>query len=390
MEEPSLKSSVPAPAAAPAPITQRLVALDALRGFDMLIILGVEELAAALAKAHEAPWTRFLGRQLEHAEWEGFRFLDLVFPLFVFVSGVSLVYSAEKSIETRGRASTIGKFLIRGVILYALGLLYYHGVANGWGEVRWVGVIQRIAVCGTVAGVLYCLAPARWRKGLLLGVLIGCLAGYWAVMTFLGGSEGVHSGGDRFAEGPQHNFANWVDQMYLPGKKWDGTHDPEGLLSTIPAIGTCLIGVLCGMYLKRNQASLTAKSFMLVLVGAALAGLGWAWSLQFPVIKKLWTSSYVLVAGGYSMALLGAFVYVIEVWGWRWWARPLVWVGMNAIVLYMARHFVDMEGLSKAILGGPVADAVKPYGEVVIAAGVIALNLLLAWFLYTRKIFLRV
>lgn len=378
----------------PAPSAPRLVALDALRGFDMLIILGVEELAAALVKAHEAPWTRFFARQLEHAEWEGFRFLDLVFPLFIFVSGVSLVYSAEKSIEVRGRVATAGKFLIRGVILYALGLIYYHGVANGWEQVRWVGVIQRIAVCGTVAGVLYCLAPARWRIGMIWGVLIGCLVGYWAVMTFLSGSGGVHVTGadavNKFAEGPEHNFANWVDQMYLPGKKWDKTHDPEGLLSTIPAIGTCLIGVLCGMYLKRNQASLTAKSLMLVLLGAAVAGLGWAWSLQFPVIKKLWTSSYVLVAGAYSMALLGAFVYVIEVLGWKWWAKPLVWVGMNAIVLYMARHFVDMEGLSNAVLGGPVSEAVAPYGAVVVAGGVIVLNLLLAWFLYSRKIFLRV
>lgn len=370
----------------------RLVSLDALRGFDMFIILGVEELAAALAKAHDAPWTRFLHHHLDHAPWEGFHFLDLIFPLFLFVSGVSLVYSADRSIEMRGVAATIGKFLIRGVILYALGLIYYGGLSKGWDEVRWVGVIQRIAVCGMVAGVLYCVTPAKARFGVFVGVLVGVLAGYWAVMTFLPGSSGVLR---EFAEGPEHNYANWIDLQYLPGKRWDKTHDPEGLLSTIPALGTCVLGALCGMYLKKNAASLGAKAFMLVLVGAVVAGLGWAWGLVppgagFPIIKKLWTSSYVLVAGGYSMMLLGVFVWTIDVRGWRWWAWPFVWVGMNAITLYMCRHLLDLDGVAAAMVGGPVSQAITPYGPVLVAGMVLALNTLLAWFMYSRKIFLRV
>lgn len=361
----------------------RLLSLDALRGFDMFIILGVEELAGALVKAHPAGWTRFFGEQLDHAAWEGFRFLDLIFPLFVFVSGVSLVYSADKSLERRGTAGTIWKFVTRGVLLVLLGVLYYQGLAKGWGEVRWVGVLQRIAVCGTVAGVLYCVLGWRAR----VGVFIGLLVGYWAVMSRIPGSGGVV--GD-FAEGPEHNLANWIDFKYLPGKKWDKTHDPEGLLSTVPAVATCLLGVFCGEYLKLGAASGAKKAGTLIALGVVLAGLGWLWGVQFPVIKKLWTSSYVLVAGGYSMMLLGAFYHVIDVKQVRWWAMPWVWIGMNAITLYMCRHFLKMEELAEALVGGPVAEGVAPYGAVLAAGVVLLLNFGLAWVLYSRRVFLRV
>lgn len=366
----------------------RLLSLDALRGFDMFIILGVEELAGALVKAHPAPWTRVFAEQLDHAAWEGFHFLDLIFPLFVFVSGVSLVYSADASLARRGRAGTIAKFVTRGALLMLLGVLYYGGVSKGWGEVRWVGVLQRIAVCGTVAGVLYCLLGSRVR----VGVFVGLLAGYWAVMSFIPGSAGVR--GD-FAEGPEHNLANWIDYAYLPGKKWDKTHDPEGLLSTIPAVATCLLGVFCGEYLKRGAGNGARKAAVLIGLGAVLAGLGWLWSLGgagvgFPVIKKLWTSSYVLVAGGYSMMLLGAFYYVIDVKQVRWWAGPSVWIGMNAITLYMCRHLVRWDDLSHALVGGPIAETVAPYGAVLAAGVVLLLNVGLAWVLYSRKVFLRV
>jgi predicted acyltransferase len=349
----------------------------------MFIILGVEELAGALGKAHPAGWTRVFAEQLDHAAWEGFHFLDLIFPLFVFLSGVSLVFSADKSIERRGRAATMGKFISRGVLLTLLGVIYYGGISHGWGEVRWVGVLQRIAFCSMMGGLLYCTLGWRARAG----VAIGLLAGYWAVLSFIPGSGGVR--GD-FAEGPEHNLANWVDFVYLPGKKWDKTHDPEGILSTIPAVASCLLGVFCGEYLKKHPAPGGRKAAVLIGLGALLAALGWAWGLQFPVIKKLWTSSYVLVAGGYSMMLLGAFYGLIDVKGWRWWAWAWVWIGGNAILLYMGRHLVRWEALSESLVGGPVSDAAAPWGPVIVPAVALLLNVLLARFLYKRGVFLRI
>ena len=158
----------------------------------------------------------------------------------------------------------------------------------------------------------------------------------------------------------------------------------------MPAVATCLLGVFCGEYLKRGAASGAKKAGTLIVLGVVLAGLGWLWGMQFPVIKKLWTSSYVLVAGGYSMMLLGAFYSVIDVKQVRWWAMPWVWIGMNAITLYMCRHFLKMEELAEALVGGPVAEGVAPYGAVLAAGVVLLLNFGLAWVLYSRKVFLRV
>ncbi len=372
-------ASMPLPEPA---LQKRLVSLDALRGFDMFWILGMEEVAGAIGHASDHPIPQFFATQLSHVEWQGFRFLDLVFPLFVFVSGVSLVFSLSKSLESSGRAATIRKLVLRFLVLYTLGLIFYGGIAKGLDDVRFVGVLQRIAIAGLFAGLIFCFTGTRGR-------IISCaslLLGYWALMCFVPVPGGV--AGD-FAEGPQHNWANWIDLHYLPGRKWDKTHDPEGMLSMIPAIATCLLGVLAGGYLRNAKADPTRKAATLILAGIVVAAAGWAWGMHFPVIKKLWTSSYVLVAGGYSLVLLGAFYWVIDVRGWRAWATPFVWIGMNAITLYMLRDLLKSEDLSKALVGGPVAASLGVWGEALLACVFTAINLTLAWFLFSRKIFLK-
>ena len=159
--------------------------------------------------------------------------------------------------------------------------------------------------------------------------------GYWLLMAFVP-VPGVGRGS--FAEG--RNLANYVDQHYLGGYKWDGDHDPEGLLSTLPAIATCLLGVLAGVVLQGRDRGAVRTLLILFAGGAALAGLGYAWGftsspVRFPVIKKIWTSSYVLLTGGYASIILGLFYLVIDVWGLRFWAAPFVWIGTNAITIYM-------------------------------------------------------
>jgi predicted acyltransferase len=243
-----------------------------------------------------------------------------------------------------------------------------------------LGVLQRIALCYLFAGLLFCYLKPK----ALIGACAGLLVGYWALMSYV--PVPGHGAGN-FAEGA--NLANYIDQQYLPLRKHDGDHDPEGLLSTIPAIASCLLGVFAGMVLQNPALHDRKKVLRLVTVGLACLAVGWVWHLNFPVIKKLWTSSFVLVAGGYSYLLLAAFYQIIDVWKIRKWAIPFVWIGVNPITIYFGGHFIDFEAMAKLFVGGPIGEAFGRYGELVLAVATIGFGLWFLRFLYERKIFLR-
>jgi predicted acyltransferase len=366
---------------ASAPVTQRLLSLDALRGFDMFWIVGAEELVHGLQQITENGPVGLLVDQLQHKAWAGFHFEDLIFPLFVFIVGVSLVFSLTKTLEQSGRRAALLRILRRSAVLYLLGVLYYGGFSTPFEKIRLLGVLQRIALCYFFASLLFCYLKPK----ALAGVCAGLLLGYWALMSFVPVPE--HGAGN-FAEGA--NLANYVDQQFLPLRKWDGDHDPEGLLSTLPAIASCLLGVFAGLLLKNTAVPDRKKVGYLIGAGLACLAVGWLWHLNFPVIKKIWTSSFVLVAGGYSCLLLAAFYQVIDVWKFRKWATPFVWIGVNPITIYFGRHFIDFEALAKLFVGGPINSYLGSYGDLVLAVTTLAFGLLFLRFLYQRKIFLRV
>lgn len=368
-------------AAAAAPVTQRLLSLDALRGFDMFWIVGAEELIRGLEKIADTGPTRLLSDQLRHKAWAGFHFEDLIFPLFVFIIGVSLVFSLSKTIEKSGRRGAILRILRRSALLYLLGILYYGGLSTPVENIRLLGVLQRLALCYLFASLLFCYLKPK----ALAGVCAGLLLGYWALLSFV--PVPGHGAGD-FAEGA--NLANYVDQQFLPLRKWDGDHDPEGLLSTLPAIASCLLGVFAGLLLKSTAVPDRKKVGYLVAAGLACLAAGWLWHLNFPVIKKIWTSSFVLVAGGYSCLLLAAFYQVIDVWKFQRWAMPFVWIGVNPITIYLGGRFIDFEAMAKLFVGGEVNKQFGRYGELVLALTTVAFGLWFLRFLYQRKIFLRV
>jgi predicted acyltransferase len=386
-----VNETAPAPAVTPAK-PPRVVSVDALRGFDMFWILGGDSLAAALqemSKGKEgalAAFGNFAGNQLEHVEWAGFRFYDMIFPLFVFIVGVSLVFSLTRLVEQEGKAAAHRRVLRRFVLLFVLALIYSGGMSKLWPDIRLLGVLNRIALCYLFASLLF--LNLRWRG--LVAACVTLLVGYWALMMFVpvpGFGAGVIE--------PGQNLSNWIDANYLPGKRWDGTWDPEGLLSTLPAIATCLLGVLSGLWLRRPCDCPRHKSLWLVSAGVIMVLLGYIWGFQFPVVKKIWTSSFVLVAGGYSVLLLGVFHQVIDVWGKQKWAVPFIWIGANAIVLYFADSIVGFEKLAHRLVGGNVAkffnELLTPGTGHLLAAGVgLLLAVALAGFLYRRKIFLRV
>ena len=288
----------------------------------------------------------------------------------------------------------------RALILYGLGLIFYGGISHHWSDIRLLGVLQRIALCYLFASLLFLNLRVR---GLVVA-LVMLLVGYWALMTFVP-VPGIGAGS--FA--PDANLANWIDAHYLPGWKWDITRDPEGLLSTLPAIGTCLLGVLAGLLLTDPRLQGRQKSLLLIAAGLPLVVAGYLWGLQFPIVKVLWTSSFVLVAGGYSLMLLGVWHQIIDVWGFRRWATAFIWLGANAITLYFINNVTTdqfamrfagstvstFELFATRFVGGDFAAmldrVITPnMGIFVVRVLGLVFAILLASFLYRRKIFLRV
>ena len=366
------------------PPSSRLLALDALRGFDMMWIVGADALGGALAKLHGGAPARLAAEQLDHVPWAGLHAYDVIFPLFVFLVGVAIPFSLDKYIAAGDRGKAVGRIARRTVLLYLLGIFYYGGLATALDQIRLLGVLQRIALCYCGAGLLYLYLRPRG----LVAVVIALLAGYWVLLTFV---PVPGFGAGDYAEG--HNLANWIDARWLPLRKWDGDHDPEGLLSTLPAVATCLLGVFAGRRLRDPLGSDQARVRWLLLTGIALLVAGSVWGLQFPVIKKIWTSSFVLVAGGWSMLLLAGFYQVCERWRIRAWAQPFAWFGANALTIYLVSNIVDFGHLSARFTGGAIAawlDALwSGFGGLVLAVVSIVLCFLLCRFLYQRRIFLR-
>lgn len=402
---------------APNPKTSRLMALDALRGFDMFWILGGESLARALDRMDRNPVTETVSNQLSHVEWAGFHFYDMIFPLFVFMAGVSTVYSLSKAYETGGRGKAFQRVIIRTILLFLCGIFYSGGMSNLWPNIRVLGVLQRIAIgYGGAATIFLLVGPKRPKT--LIGITLGILIGYWALLTFVpipdvrltkeslepliakaGSSEPsailaqvttITSG--QFEKG--YNLVNYIDWRLLPGRKYDTYFDPEGILSMIPAIGSAMLGILAGLLLREGQMKPVFKALILIALGLALAAIGFQWNETFPIIKKIWTSSFVLVAGGFSMAFLGLFYLIIEVIGFKSWAWPFVWIGSNAITLYLTSNLLGFGKLAERFVGGDV----KVWFDLNVATGAGSLLLVIvglsfvflyARFLYKHKIFLR-
>jgi len=365
---------------------KRLMSLDALRGFDMFWIIGADSLAMSLKKISPDGIVGAVADQLDHVPWEGFRFYDMIFPLFVFIIGISVVFSLSGKLESHSRFSVSTQVFRRFLILYVLGLFYYGGISEGIEKIRLLGVLQRLAFCYLAAG----LAFIWLRPRAIATVCGGLLVGYWALMTFVpvpGHGAGV------FEEGK--NLANYVDSQYLPLFKWNGDHDPEGMLSTLPAMGSCLLGLMAGLLLRHPGLEGGAKARILIVGGIASVVVGFLWGLQFPVIKNIWTSSFVLVAGGFSSMLMGLFYYVVDVRNHQTWCQPFVWIGMNSITIYLLANLVSMDDIAKRLVGGPVAESMNHHlargaGELLVSAVALGLCLAVVKFLYDRKIFLKI
>ena len=371
----------------PAPKSERLLSLDALRGFDLFWIVGGHGILVALFKLTEWGWLGAIDAQLKHVDWNGFQAYDLIFPLFLFMAGVSTPYSLTRRLAEGARSEVIRKVIQRGLILVLLGIIYNNGLQwKGLENMRLGSVLGRIGLAGMFAQLIFVFNYETPKR--LWAWLAGILLGYWAMLSF--GHAPGFAAGDLTMEG---NFASYVDRLLLPGKLHKGIHDPEGLLAVLPAIGNALLGILAGLWLRRSAEEVSGdrKAAGLALAGIVLLAVGGLWSFVFPLNKNLWTSSFVLWTCGWSSLLLASFYWLIDVRGWlKAFGAFFAVIGMNSVLIYMSGKFLNFDFTGQALFGG-LARAFPPaVASVVLVTGIFAVKWLLFWFLKRQKIFLKV
>ncbi len=258
---------------------------------------------------------------LLHAEWNGWTPTDLVFPFFLFIVGVAITLSS--------RTGSVVSILKRAVVIFAVGLFLAAYPRFDPGRLRFAGVLQRIAICYTAAALLWRWSARRPRRAAVLGAVAAVLMlVYWAAVTIVpvpGGRAGDLS--------PGNDLGAFIDRALMAGHLYKPTWDPEGLLSTVPAIATTLLGTLAGLWMRRDVPP-ARKAGWLAAAGAGAMLAGQLWDVAFPINKNLWTSSYVMFTGGGAALFLAACYWLVDVRGWRAWAKPFVILGMNALALY--------------------------------------------------------
>jgi predicted acyltransferase len=367
----------------PQPLIQKRVAsIDALRGFDMFWITGGEGIIHALYKVWPGTATRVLNTQFEHVPWAGFHFYDLIFPLFLFVVGVVLPFSLTRRKEEGADRRELYRHIVqRFLLLFLFGLVYNRLLDFNIQNLRIPGVLQRIALCYLFAGLIVMLTGIRGQAIVAGSILIV----YWLIMKLI-----PVPGVGAVVITPEQNLAGYLDKLIIPFQFccYPGG-DNEGILSTLPAISTCLLGVLAGHWLRSPKFTPIRKAQGLAAAGVASLLVGAVWSLNFPIIKNIWTSSYVLWAGGWSLLLLALFYWIIDVRGYQRWAFFFKVIGMNAITIYLVDRFFDFGIIAKVFLHGllPVFGQLQP---LVWSCSVAFIGWLFLYFLYRQKIFLRV
>jgi predicted acyltransferase len=360
-------AAAPAPTPTPKPVRERLLSLDTFRGLTV---------AGMLLVNNPGTWSAIFP-PLEHAEWHGWTPTDLIFPFFLFIVGITTELSLGAR-RARGddQGAIVRQILRRGALIFLFGLLLNWSPFFQWGTVegianptfldrvvyrvehlRIMGVLQRIGLAYTIAALLTLRTTLR-QQVLLLAAL---LYGYWFAMTLLPvPGEGMI--GANALHRPGHTLDAWVDRVLLtPNHLWvggGGLRDPEGLLSTIPAAATAMLGVLAGRWIGQRQRGIHERLSGLFAAGAIAMMLGLMWHWSFPINKSLWTSSYTLFTAGMASVALATVMWVVDVHGWRAWTKPFVVYGTNPMIAFlgsglMARYIYSIQ---KVDVGGrPVA-----------------------------------
>ncbi len=367
-------------------MSKRLRSLDALRGFDMFWITGGANIFIGLATLTGWPIFEWWASQFRHAPWHGFTIYDMIFPLFLYIAGISFPFSvAARYSQKSERKSLYIHIFRRGFMLVLFGLICNGLLQFDFSNLRVASVLGRIGLAWMFAALIFIntknTARIIWCAGLLIG--------YWLLLTFVPAPD--FPGAERFS--PEGNFASYFDRLFLPGKLYfRGIHDPEGLLSTVPAISTALLGMFTGQFIRRSKEGLTEmkKTGYIALAGAILVGIGLLWDMVFPINKNLWTSSFVCYVGGWSILLFALFYLIIDVLGYGKWSFFFVVIGANSITIYMAQRMINFKYTADFLFGGIVSCFPYLWIELLNACAFVTVWWMFLYYLYKNKIFLKV
>lgn len=362
---------------------KRLLSIDALRGFDMLLIAGGGTFLVLLENKTGLAWIDWLAGQLSHPAWNGFTFYDFIFPLFLFIAGVSIPFSLLKGIEKGlSKSELYKKAFRRMLILIVLGILDKNQPVTFFepSQIRVASVLGRIGVAGFLATILY--LNFSWKNRIIW--VAGILLSYYAAL-FLIPVPGFGAG-NLTMEG---NLVGWFDRNFLPGRLLQKIYDENGLLTQFPALCLAVLGSLAGDMLSTNWKD-SKKLSLLLLAGIAAIVSGLIWSLHFPINKHLWTSSFILLTSGMAFIFLGLFYYIIDMLKYQKWAFFFQVIGMNSLTIYLAYHFIDFAYTSGILFAGLYAPLPEPFHNALEALGGLALVWSMMYFLYRKKIFIKI
>lgn len=360
-------------------IPNRITSIDAFRGFTMLFIIGGGAFLSRFHKVWPNAFTACIANHMKHAGWEGFYFMDLIFPQFLFLVGLLLPIVLLRHLEKGvSRAELYRGIVRRTLILIFLGLVNYGLLRFDWANMRWSSVLGRIGICYFIAALL--VIHTNWKTQ--ISIVMAILIGYWAAVLFIpvpGHGAGVLT--------PEGCLTTWLDQKLIPGKLGLGLYDRQGILSTFTSLATTLIGCLAGHWLS------SSKTERQKVTGLAIAGLfcviaGWIWGKSFFISRNVWTSSFVLYAAGWSLLLFSLFYWIIDIKGYTKWAFPLIVIGLNAITIWVGQRVIDFKFTSDFLFSG-MAKYLGGLAPVFLAFTVLLVKWVFLYGLYRKSIFLK-
>ncbi len=382
----------------------RLMSLDALRGADMLFIIGFSGVVVSLCQLLGFGNDCWLAKQMTHVAWHGFRQHDTIFPLFLFLAGVSWPFSyASQIAKGRTTAAILRKIAVRVFMLVFLGLATVHFFAFRVSAFRYCSVLAHIGVCWAGAALLFMFVRS-WKAR--IAIAFGLLVAHWATLFFFTAPDAAvllastdpdiarrvasyaAYGTDNFSF--TGNIAGWIDRTFMPGHMHEVVFDPEGILAKVSGTALAIMGTLAGELLRSKSVSGGRKAAILVGAGAAALVLTFAWMPCCPVNKKLWTATFVLASAAYSFSVLAAFYWIVDVKGFRRWTFFFRVIGMNSITIYVMVRFMGFPSISRFFFSGVAGLGGKAWESLVFAAGTIAVEWLVLLFLYRKNTFLKV
>ncbi len=373
----------------------RLLSLDTLRGFDMFWIIGGGALIEGLAKCFPVPWLKIVADQMEHATWSGFHFEDLIFPLFMFISGVTIPLAVLSKLEKgSSKKEVIFKITRRMLILIVLGIIFNGILRDGFSNARYTSVLGQIGISYFIASLIVIYAGSLKTQLFWLGGLLSVYAIVQLLIPVPGIGAGVLT--------PSGCINGYIDRLFLPGRlaygadaemiSGQGIFDALGLLCIISATGVTLMGYFAGRILLAKDSSPQKKVRILVAIGIGLIVLALCISPFYPVIKKCWTTTYNLFSGGISFLLIALFYLIIDVWGYKRWTFFFRVIGLNSIFIYLivTGNLLNISSTTTSLIGWIIRPMGENFGQLVLTFGNISLAWLLLYFMYKKNIFIKV